>query len=81
MSDFNEKNNVSIDPAAFAVAEQEAASHKNDIGVYTHIFKKPFTCLVGTEERPLSSWILTSTSSPARTVFLSKTSFRRWASL
>lgn len=51
MSDFNEKNNVSIDPAAFAVAEQEAASHKNDIGVYTHIFKKPFTCLVGTEEK------------------------------
>lgn len=49
MSNSKENPVVSIDPAAFAVAEQEAA--KNDIGIYVHTFKAPFFCLIGTEHR------------------------------
>lgn len=51
MSNSNETPVVNIDPAAFAAAEQEAASIKNDIGTYVHKFKKPFTCLIGKDQR------------------------------
>lgn len=42
---------ITIDPAALEAAEQEAAALKNSIGTYTHIFQKPFSCLVGTEQK------------------------------
>ena len=42
---------VNIDPAAFAAAEKEAEASKNNIGTYVHKFKKPFTCLVGKDQR------------------------------
>ncbi|MBR2941843.1 MAG: hypothetical protein IKB82_00440 [Clostridia bacterium] len=51
MSNTNNEPVVSIDPAAFAAAEQEAAAPKNDIGTYTHVFKTPFFCTIGTEQR------------------------------
>lgn len=69
MSDFNEKNNVSIDPAAFAVALSRKPLPIRTISVFTPIFSKnPLPAWWERRKRPLSSWILTSTSSPARTV-------------
>lgn len=47
MSNSKENPVVNIDPAAFAAAEREAASDKNDAGTYTHVFRTPVTCLVG----------------------------------
>lgn len=46
-----DNSNITIDPAAFSAAEQEAAAVKDNIGVYTHTFKTPFTCVVGTEQK------------------------------
>lgn len=36
---------------AFEKLQQEAATSKDDIGVYTHTFKAPFTCVVGAEQK------------------------------
>ena len=57
MSNSNETPVVNIDPAAFAAAEQEAAAAKNDIGTYVHKFKKPFTCLIGKDQRTFKELI------------------------
>ena len=51
MSNSKETPVVNIDPAAFAAAEQEAAESKNNPGTYVHKFKRPFTCLIGTNQR------------------------------
>lgn len=46
---------VKIDPDEFSTAEQEAAISNDDFGTYTHTFKKPVVCVIGSSQKTFGS--------------------------